>query len=324
MLKHIFLILVILPICYLIDLLNGSNWYEAYKQFLLTYWDVLVVFLVSISLFRKNLSYKFEVLDELRKAQFFSEMNRYADTPYVPPVMAMYLKSPPGSVYPTDYEYVNDTFYRTVMNAFRDRVYIFQDVSAFEPSPRPPYLEVYGTMRMFKLLFYLASPFAWYVFVTQGLGLSMLTAWPILTLPFALVAFQRGMYLIYGFIKYLPFNLDHELAASDCVKPITWRDAFPDREAGITFVRAYYFELERRQRYEMTLQGKVVPNLYPKWNNGNFAPFPYPSEQLPMWHGEYDSFYENKKAELYRDTPILLTKENSKSKLGNVISFPKK
>ncbi|MBQ0137952.1 MAG: hypothetical protein KBT36_01505 [Kurthia sp.] len=321
MFKQIFMILAVLPVCFLIDLFNGSNWYDAYKQFILTYWDILLVAIISISVFIKNQKYQFQVFDDLRRDQFFAEMSRYLDTPYLAPIMAMYLKNPPGSVYPTDYEYVNDTFYRTVVNAFRDRVYIFQDVHSFDPYARTPYLEVYGTSRFFKCLFYFLAPFTWYAFVTYGLNLSMLQDWPLLTLPFALVSFQRCSYLIHGFVKYLPSNLDRALADNDCDKPITWRDAFPDREIGTTFVRAYYFELERRQRYEMTIQGKTVPHVYPKWNNGNFAPFPYPSDNLPTWQDAYDSYYEDKKMELHHSKMAI--QYNDKSNKGNVVSFPK-
>jgi len=143
----------------------------------------------------------------------------------------------------------------------------------------------------------------------------MFTDWPLLSLPFMLAAFQRGLFMIEAFIKFNPIRLDRELKEDDCLQQVTWRDAFPDREVGITFVRAYYFEMERRQRYELTIQGLSIPDPFPEWKNPNFAPFPFPSKNIPAWEAEYEPYYEKKSMEM--STPQLSTSNS------NVVLFRK-
>lgn len=314
MLKKILLLFALLPICFVIDQLNSSNWTESYIGFLKLYWDVIIVLFCSYYLYQKNKGYQYSVSEGIRESQFFSEVRRYNGTPYIPPLLLLYLKNPPGSIYPSDYEYVNDTFYRTVVNVFRDRIYILQEITAIEPAERSSYLlDIVGPKRLGILAFYVIAPFLWYYLVTQGLGLSLLNDWPLLTLPLICLSFRRAVSLMKGILTYLPHRLTADLSENNCEMKVTWRDAFPDREIGRTFIKAYYFELEKRQRYELTIQGKKVPNKYPVWNNGNFAPYLYPSEEIPVWESEYQPYLDKKLAE----QRVIEVEQNAK-----VVHFP--
>ncbi|PIJ98017.1 hypothetical protein [Lysinibacillus sphaericus] len=314
MFKPVLIILVLFPVCLLVDYFNGTRWLAGYTQFIREWWNLLLVLLLCKTIFPKAKNYKYDIMEDMRVNQYLAEIQRYFNTPYVPPIMLLYLKNPPGSIRPTDYAYINDTFYRLVVNSFRDRVYVLQDFDSIEPWSRPTYFDVIGIKNITKCLLYLLVPFIWIFFVHFILEQSMLTDWPLLTLPFTLAAFQRGLFMIEAFIKFNPLSLEQELKENDCVIQVTWRDAFPDREVGITFVRAYYLEMERRQRCELTIQGLTIPDHFPEWKNPHFAPFPYPSKTIPSWGSEYEPYYEKKSVGLNTQ----LSTKNS-----NVVSFPK-
>ncbi|MFY0520591.1 hypothetical protein ACOMCU_22580 [Lysinibacillus sp. UGB7] len=314
MLKPVFFILVLFPICLIVDYFNGTSWLLNYSHFLKEWWNLILALLLCKVVFTKSKDYKYDIMEDMRINQYLAEIQRYFNTPYVPPIMLRYLKNPPGSIRPTDYAYINDTFYRLVINSFRDRIFVLQDFDSIEPCNRSSYFDVIGVKNITKCLLYLLIPFVWLFFVYIILEQSMLTDWPLISLPFMFAAFQRGLFFIEAFIKYNPLKLDRELKENDCLLQVTWRDAFPDREVGITFVRAYYFEMERRQRYELTIQGLTIPDQFPEWKNPNFAPFPYPSKNIPSWEAEYEPYYDKKSKEM--NTP--LSTRNS-----NVVSFPK-
>ncbi|MBM7607257.1 hypothetical protein JOD29_000494 [Lysinibacillus composti] len=316
MFKPILMIVLLFPICFIVDLFNDGNWLTNYTAFIKGWWDVILSVLVCKVVFTKNKDYKYRAQEEMRANQYMSEIRRYEGIPYVPPIMLMYMKSPPGSIKPTDYEYVNNTFYRTVVNTFRDRIYVLQECDSFQPYNREPYFDVIGTKNIGKCLMYFGLPIAWMFFVYLVLEQSMFFDWPLFTVPFMFAAFLRGVYWLEAFIKYHPQRLDRELKESGCDILVTWRDAIPDRDAGVTFIRAYYSEMERRQRYENTIQNRTVPDQYPVWNNPNFAPFPYPSKNLPVWEKEYEPYYEQKKTG---------TVDSKVGKLpNNIVTFPKK
>lgn len=314
MLKPILFILALFPISYVVDLFNGSSWLINYTSFIKAWWSVIFTVLICKKVFAKNKDYLYDIMEDLRVNQYLAEYQRYTITPYVPPIMLMYLKNPPAAIRPYDYAYVNDTFYRLVVNTFRDRVYVLQEFESHQPLDRPYYLDVIGGKNIAKCLLYLVAPFAWLFFVYFGLEQSMLTDWPLLSLPFILAGIQRGMYYLEAFIKFNPRKLDRDLLADDCLQQVTWREAFPDKEVGVTFVRAYYLEMERRQRYEMINKCRAVPSEYPEWKNANFAPFPYPSTNIPSWEKEYVPYYEQKSQELM---------DQQATKTSNVVSFPK-
>lgn len=314
MLKSVLIILVLFPICLLVDYFNGSSWLQGYTQFIREWWNVILTLLLCKVVFTKSRDYKYDIMEDMRENQYLAETKRYFNTPYIPPIMLRYLKNPPGSIRPTDYDYINDTFYRLVVNSFRDRIFVLQDFDSMEPCNRPSYFDVISIKNISKCLLYLIIPFIWLLFVYFILEQSMFTDWPLLSIPFILAAFQRGLFMIEAFIKFNPFRLDRELRDNDCMLKVTWRDAFPDREIGITFVRAYYFEMERRHRYELTIQDKVIPDQFPEWKNPNFAPFPFPSKNMPQWESEYEQHYEKKFIEMNAE---LGTNNN------NLVSFPK-
>lgn len=318
--KFILFILALFPICYVVDLLSDSSWFMNYTRFIGDWWDVILVIILCIIVITKNTGFKYDMLDEMRVRQFYSEFRRYNDTPYLPPILVMYMQSPPGSVHPSDYAYVNDPFYSIVANSFRDRVYVLQDFDSLESQSRAPYLEVIGAKNLSKCGFYFIIPFAWILFVHIELEQSLLFDWPLLTLPFMFAFFLRGFYCVEAFIKYNPRKLDQLLKESGCNELVTWREAFPDKEVGITFIRAYYAEMERRQRYEYIIRNQPVPEQITVWNNPNFAPFPYPSKNIPSWESEYEPLFTSKKQELEAVNQLTIAQKIQK----NVVSFPRK
>ncbi len=290
---------------WVVDYINNSNWLLSYQSFMKEWWELGFVAMLCIWVFNKNKYFKYEILDEMRRVEFVAEIARYENTPYIPQIMLMYMKNPPGSVNISSRRaYVTDTFYRLVVNEFRDRVYVLQDFDSLQPDNRIDYLSVIGIKNLLKCIFYYLLPFIWIGYALIDMQLSLLNSWVLFTAPIILLSWQRATYLLHAFIEYRPSNLDKKIEYADAKREFTWRETFPDNDVGQTFVRAYYCEMERRMRYEHLLNKRKVPENQGIWNSPNFAPFIYPSNDLPVWENEYQPHYDQKVEQAYSNNVI--------------------
>jgi len=94
MFKPILIILMLFPVCFLFDFLNGTSWLTNYTQFVKEWWNVILTLLLCKVTFTKSKDYKYDIMEDMRKNQYLAEIGRYFNTPYVPPIMLSYLKNP--------------------------------------------------------------------------------------------------------------------------------------------------------------------------------------------------------------------------------------
>lgn len=296
--KILLLLLVFYPLLFLFDKTQGTTYFIGYHQFLLKTWPYLLAIAVSFYLLKKHTYYRYDEMEKLRYRLYQAERNRWLHTPYVPPIMLMYLKNPPGPYSPFLYDYVNNTFYRTVVNDFRDRVYILSDFDSFEPDSRDSYIETVGMRSIMRIVFYLGGVIVWlfyWVFLSPS---GFLEGWEVFSIPLIVVGLYRSYTLIQVYLDQRYSILDEQYELNDVNRKITWREAFPDTEIGKTFTRAYYVEMERRARFNYQLRNQRVPENMEEFNNPNFAPYPYPAQSIPQWENEYEMVMEQKQQEL--------------------------
>lgn len=296
--KILLLFLVIYPLLYLFDKTQGTTYFLGYHQFILKAWPYILAIALSIYFIKKHKYYRYDEMESVRTLIYQAEQQRWLHTPYVPPIMLMYLKNPPGSLSPFLYDYVNNSFYRLVVNDFRDHVYILSDFDSFEPHSRTPFIEAVGMKSFLRLVFYFGSVIAWlfyWVFLSPN---GFLEGWEIFTIPLITVALYRGYVLLQVYLEQRYSVLDKQLELNDVNRKITWREAFPDTEIGKTFIRAYYTEMERRARYNYQLRNQRVPENMEEFNNPNFAAYPYPAQNMPSWENEYEMVIQEKQQEL--------------------------
>lgn len=302
--KIALMVIAFYPLLFVIDLIQNTNYMQSYHAFVMDWWLLGLVVLASYWLIKSDTMYRYNELEGMRVRQYFAEVRRWENTPYVPPITLLYLKNPPGPFSPYDRDYVNNTFYRLVVNDFRDKVYILMDFDEFEPTARHSYLSVIGSKNLARLALYLAAPFSWLYFsffLKASYG-----GWEMLLLPIVVRSLYRAALIINAILFHLPSNLDSRLEFESANRKVTWREAFPDTPVGETFLRAYYVEMERRSRFEAQLQNRVVPLDMAVWNNPNYPPYPYPASSIPAWESEYDGVFEEKMAQVVGNNVIQL------------------
>lgn len=295
--KGIFIFLLY-PILWIIDLLMKSQLLGSYHDFLMKWWPYGVVIVMTYFAVRKLGDFKYEEMEKLRVSQFFSELRRYRNTPFIPSIMLMHLINPPRAYRPYDSDYVDNTFYRTVVNAFRDRVYIMSDYRRPQPEPRERYSKVVGWKTWGTLFISFAASFGWLAYwVFTDLSM-LLTGWPLFTIPFILYGLIKSSLLIQAIMEHHPTQLERIIQSESAYQdPQTWREAFPDKSLGITILRAYEMEKESRMRYHAILQRVPVPHTTMEFYHASFPPYPLPSYELPPWADEMEQQYQNKAME---------------------------
>lgn len=287
--KIILAIVGFYPLLFLIDFFQDTSWFGSYHTFIKRWSFPGLILLAIYWLIKRDEKYYYHELENLRLRQFLAEVKRWEDTPFIPPLQLMYLKHPPTSFSPYTKDFVNNTFYRVVVNDFRDRVYVLKDFNSFEPAAPPAYLSVIGLTTILRLIGYVAVPFVWLKAI-----IPYSNGWGDLLIPFVALALYRAAKILQAIIYHLPTNMNNRLAAEEIPPKVTWRDAFPDKDIGETIQRAYFVEMERRARYEAQMLGRVIPQNMPMWNNPNYPGYPYPSTDLPRWESEYEAVFKEK------------------------------
>ncbi|MBO0588173.1 MULTISPECIES: hypothetical protein [unclassified Sporosarcina] len=296
--KKAVFIIILYPILWVIDLFMKSQLLISYHDFLMKWWPYGVVIVMTYFAIRKLGDFKYEEMEKLRESQFFSELRRYRNTPFISPVMLMYLINPPRAYRPYDSDYVNNTFYRTVVNAFRDRVYIMSDYRRPQPERREPYLKVVGWKTCGVLFIYFSAPFSWLTYWVFADPSMLIKGWPLFTIPFVIYGLIKCSFMIQAIMDHHPKQLERLIKSESAYQePQTWREAFPDKSLGITILRAYEMEKESRMRYHAMLKRIPVPETTIEFHHASFPPYPLPSQHLPPWTNEMEEQFINKATE---------------------------
>lgn len=296
--KKALFIVYLYPILWAIDFFMNSNLLSMYHEFLMAWWPFGVAIALTYLVTKNVVDLKYQEAEKLRESMFFAEMRRYRNTPYIAPVMVMHLVNPPRAYRPYDSDYVNNRFYRTVVNAFRDRVYIMADYRRPQPERRESYLKIVGFMTWATLFISFSAPMAWLTYWTLKEPMMLLKGWPLFTLQFVIYGLVKSALMIQVILEHHPKSLEVILQKESAYQELqTWREAFPDRSLGITILRAYEMEKESRMRYLATIQGRPVPETTVDFHHPSFPPYPLPSQQIPSWTNDLEQQFQEKVVE---------------------------
>ncbi|MEX3625020.1 hypothetical protein [Viridibacillus arvi] len=282
--KKLIWIVLLYPILWVIDYLSDSQLLQTYHSFLISYWKLVIIGFITYYIYIKTRSFANEELEDMRERQYLSEAQRYYNTPFVPPITMMYLLNPPIAFSNYDIDNVNNTFYRTVVNSFRDNVYRMVDYPETKPMERKPFSRVVGFKRWSRFSAYTTIPLSWLGYWLVRDPAALLHGWQLFSLPFVFIALLRGVYILQAISTHLPSLLDIRLRNENVLETLyTWREVFPDCQMGIVILRAYEAEKESRMRYEYIARCITVPSTTEHYANATFPPYPYPSPSIPEW-----------------------------------------
>lgn len=305
MFKSILFVGLLYPLLWVVDKSTDSNTLMNYHVFVMQWWPVGVALLITMRLLKKISLFRFNEMEIMRARQYSYEIQRYSETPYIPAIMLMYLKNPPASFSPSIYNYINNTFYRSVVNGFRDTVYRMSDFSSFEPAAHPNFIKVVGFQSIIRLLGYFSSGFVWLAYWLFTDPTAFLYGWQLFTLPIVILFLTKATIMLQAITSHLPQHLDRQLEMENGPNSkVPWREVFPDHPLGITITRAYLAEKEKRMRYESSFNGMIVPESVEHYNNTNFPPYPFPSKDIPEWTEDFEVLYETKTEKIHKQ-PIL-------------------
>lgn len=305
MIKALLFVGMLYPVLWIVDKSTESHTLTNYHSFVMEWWSVGIVLLFTWGLLKKIPAFRYSEMENMRERQYMFEVGRYHNTPYVPSIMLMYLKNPPDSFSPITYDYINNTFYRSVVNGFRDSVYRMTDFQTFEPDARPNFIKVVGFRNWLRLYGYFGVSLAWLAYWLLGVPEVLLNGWQLFTMPFVVFGFSKAAVILSAITTHVPDQLDRRLETENGPhQKITWREVFPDQSIGSSIIRAYLAEKERRMRYESTLTGMIIPDNVDQYINKNYPPYPYPSKDIPEWSEEFEILYDSKIEELQLHKPM--------------------
>ncbi|MEK4487953.1 hypothetical protein MHH81_20815 [Psychrobacillus sp. FSL H8-0484] len=296
--KVLLWVILLYPLLWGIDFLADAELLSAYHSFWMKWWEIGLVLVISYYVVQKMPKFRNEILEQLRINQYFEEVRRYRNTPYISPLMAMYLISPPIAYSPYDLDYVKNTFYRTIVNTFRDRVYVLSDYKNAQPSERKPYYQIVGFKMIAQFIFYFGLSFGWLAYWVIKDYSVLIVEWQLFSLPFVIYGLSKSTMLLQAIMEHLPSRLDRKIERETVNgENINWRDAFPDRPFGETIIRAYYSEKEKRMRYFYAATNQPVPATTATFRHEALPPYPFPTKIVPEWANDIEELYEAKKHE---------------------------
>ncbi len=334
--KLIFLAIIAIPVLAMIQWLTPDHIkpYSAYMELVSFSWDYVLVWgdwLIIVLLsykFATSFTTYYKVAEEIRMRRFTSEVQRWERTPYISPLMLYYLMAPPVSYSPYLHEAVNNTFYKTVMNMFRSRVYIDLGFTDADPQPKPHWLKVVGVSRFVPSLLGSLLFFGFFYQLYQIKPMNeWFSGWERFAIPvLVLLASWVGQQL-YA-IKVVGRGNLVDQALFECfqqVEPrISWRDVFPDRHYGEIILKAWNAASERQQRNYYEFQCRPLPaNNKLVMDCPSLAPYPFPEQSIPAWAGEMEEYIYQEIDRWREEKHDKAQKAIYKSK-GRVVPFEKK
>ncbi len=289
-------------------------------NFIYSWWDWLLITGITYYVCRNISEIKYDTQEEIRNNRFVYEMERWQNTPYVPPLLFFYLTNPPQSYSNNAAKAVNNRFYQTVVNYFRDRVFINAFYNSPNPQNRPDFWQVIGALDIFKTILAFSLALGWFSAVTLSSPNNWFSGWERFSIP---PIFYLSMYFVMKVQAYAEMSystLDEILLNyfGQHDPRITWRELLQDQDRGHIVLSAWQAEREKRQRYTFIVRNMPVPEYISQYTNPSLAPYPYPSQQLPDWVDQMELYYQDKQKE-WQAVPA----ENRPGS-NNVIEFKKK
>ncbi|MBP1931772.1 hypothetical protein [Ammoniphilus resinae] len=298
-----------------------------WENYILVWGDWFIIVLLSYK-FATSLSTYYKVAEEIRMRRFIQEVQRWERTPYIPPLMLYYLMAPPVSYSPYLRDSVTNTFYKTVVNSFRNRAYMDLGFTDADPQHKSHWLKVVGLSKWIPPLLggLLILTFFYQLFQTKPMN-EWFLGWerfaiPLLVLLGSWIGQQLYAIMVIGKGKLV------EQALFECfqqVEPrISWRDAFPDRHYGEIILKAWSAASERQQRNYYEFQCRPLPaNNELIMDCPSLAPYPFPSQSIPEWAGEMEEYIYQEIDRWREEKHDLAQKAIYKSK-GRIVPFEKK
>lgn len=334
--KLIFFAILAIPVLGLIQWLGPKTMkpYNSYMNFFRYIWvflqhygDWVLITLISLKLsFNKNTFY--QMAERIRENTFIKECRRWADTPYIPPILYFYLVSPPSSFSPDTSYLATNRFYQNVVNVFRNRVYIDAAFSDTSPKRRLTWSDRVGVGSLFPIMFGIMMVSAFFYFLH---GQKPVQLWftgyerfaiPTLAVILSWVAQQVYALLSVGNGTQMELEMNEYFGEVD--PKIPWREAFPDRPKGDIILKAWNAECERKQRYYYYAKNRPLPmNNQLEMDNPVLAPFPFPSNDIPNWANDLEEMNHYRIEKIAYDKQLHV-QQIAKDSKGKVVSFGKR
>lgn len=329
-LKKIFIWIVIAyPLSWVLEKALKIPVFQTYQdllqilyQYLHQWWDWIFIAGITYLISKNIVEIKYETMELIRRKRFIAEVERWEETPFVPPIVVFYLFNPPQAVSSDMRKIIDNRFYQLIVSYFRDRVYINAKISRKIAVNRQPLWKIIGYKEIGITIFVCSLLFSWFSYVSFENMANWIYSWERFTIPgiiyFALYISMK----IQGYIDMRYSKMDRVLKKHLGEEPnISWREFFPDQDKGKTLLAAWEAEREKRQRYTNLFQGNVfVTDKIQNFTNPALAPYPYPSTEIPEWTKNMELYYKDK-LQQWADEE---TKPSRISNSAKVIDFNKR
>ncbi|MED4400281.1 hypothetical protein [Metabacillus fastidiosus] len=321
------------PISWVIQSLAGIPIFDLYNEVLYVayeviyeWWDWILISIATFMSSKNIIEVKYETMELIRRNRFFSEIERWANTPYVPPILFFYLINPPQSVSSKIEKTIDNRFYQMIINFFRDRIYINAEYQSDTPYERLPLWRVIGIKELVKTILIYTIVFFWFSSVCFTDLSNWINGWERFTLP-AVIYFS--LYIAMKMQAYFDMTyakMDRVLTQtfSQPEPLVRWRELFIDHHRGQTVLAAWEAEREKRQRYTDLYRNGFVPDTITHFTNPALAPYPYPYRELPTWIDDMDAHYQQKLLEWEKQKVVKNQMRKKKKNNGNIIDFQSK
>lgn len=301
------------------------SFFQSFYQYFYQWWDWIVIVLLTYLISKNIAEVKYETMELVRRNRLHTELERWAETPYVPPIMVNYLLNPPQAVSGDIRKVIDNRFYQMVVSFFRDRVYINAQIQRKLPMDRPPLWKVIGPKDLLITLATLSVSLLWFSFVSLDSLEKWVYGWERFTIPGVIYFSLYSSMKIQGYLEMRYKKMDQVIKQhfGQEEPEFFWREFFPDKEKGKTIIAAWEAEREKRQRYTNMLQGNVfVSEVIQNYSNPALAPYPFPSQEIPIWTDSMEQYYGEKLQEWSNEDKKITT--NTRSKHSNVIDISKR
>lgn len=304
------------------------NEYKEILEFFYTafysWWDWMLIALFSYLVTREIVNTKFETMEKIRSNRLVTEMERWVETPYIPPIMAYYLINPPQAVSTDIRKVVDNRFYQRVITFFRDRIYINASFSSLDPLERDSNIKNIGYKDLAALIAAFGFVLGWFGAVTLSDPSKWIYGWERFSIPLVLYLSLYTSMKLQAIMEMRYSKLDKVLTKhfGEAEPHYRWREFFPDQPKGETLLLAWKAECEKRQRYTNMLQGGLMEVQH--YSNPALAPYPYPSQELPHWVDELDNYYVEKMELMANSEQKTIPLKKKNKQQNNVVNFKRK
>lgn len=343
--KLIILALLAFPVLAAVDYFTDGSFtpFEQYKKIIgvawnlmTAHWEWITAAFITPILCKGAYTLYAPLAEEIRQNQFEKEIIRWFNTPYISPLHRLYMLRPPRWIRWENINPFRNTFYRFVVQAFRDLIYRRYDYKEFEPTGnRPTIWQVVPRKAWASLTIFTLIPLLILAFDFKQNGLHLFDGYYALTLPVILAFLSRSAVLTLAIKDHATWkHIDRLLMDTfGKVEPKTrWMELYPNHPAGKSILETWKAECRLRQdrdyQYRATRKLDMSsPQHYPVTTHMNYAydnpslpSCPYPEEQIPDWAENYDAMYHGIQQDI-KDKQRDEIREIAEASGGKVVTF---